>query len=689
MKNAITNLKEFFTSRTNILKSLVIYGAIIFSILTSNNYNMNPFIGLSMIYFANTSFIGLAINIIIIISCGFINSLYYGLELAIISFMFLALLSLPKFKNNSVLNSLPIIIFYSLIVPLFLINNFNQLNLIRSIFSFIFTLSGYYYLTNKDDDSELHKINNNFILSFLPSLFYSFDYLLLPSIILSFLYTLIKNKNIIERIAFISSSFLVSYFYLLIPTKTLLMLYPAFFITSFFKNSYLSTTLYIIAIEVLNIIYNPTKFFSDENFYYPLISFALAMILINPLSETIKENKIDKRQTKINNIHEYLNLIMDNSIDPYLDKKSLRENLKIKPCHKCSHVEDCIHLNRFVDNLPNKLYKPYKDDALKNCPNGGKLVYRYKVLKEMVAYEQKQHGIKQEQYSALKSIVAPIKSLCYQEDDSVSSVTINNSLNKNIISLVSDDSIKTYEKLSLNELETTSKILHKNIDDNPKFHLLDHTYTYEIKNNNKNRLDIRMFKKNFSASSGDIINHYKTDNYEELVLIDAMGHNQSSLRHGRIAERLLTLSRSNDTKIEARLEEINTILSYQGSGENFLAIDLLSITNECLKLYKFGSPNSFVVRGNEVLELINNNPPLGIVSELDYTPIEIAINKGDKLIILSDGITIDKNTIHELNLENRLTPENIFNDAIKNEDDVSLLVIEFLETFNKEPINNI
>ncbi len=684
MKLIINKLKEEFVDKKKLLNAVIVFAIAIFSTLTNNNYNMNPFIGLTLIYFASCSFLLLSVNVIVILTCAFINSLYYGIEIAIISFFWLALFSLPKFKENKILNCLPIIIFYSVLTPLFLLNNFNQTSIIKSIFSFLFTLSGYYTLINKNQTDEIHQINKYITLSFLPSLFYSYNSLLLPAVIFTFYFALIKTKTIGERLSFLACSFLISYFYLLMPAKTLIMIYPAFFISSLLLNANLSLISYTVIIEALNIVNEPTRFFKSETFYFPLIALTLALLILTPNKITIND-KTDDRQLTINNIHEYLNIIMDNSIDPYLDKKSLRENLKIKSCSKCSHQEDCIHLNRFVENLPNKLYKPYKDEALKNCPNGGKLVYRYKVLKEMVAYEQKSQRIKQEQYSALKSIVAPIKSLCYKEEENkVSTETVNNNLKKDIICTIEDEKIKAYEKLSPVELKTTENILNKKLDSYPRFNLLDHTFSYDIKSDFLKNIEIKAYKKDHSQNSGDIINHYKSYNYEELALIDAMGHNASSYKHGKIAERLLTLSRTNDASIEERLEEINTILSYQGGGENFLAIDFLFVNIDEIKLYKFGSPNSFLIKKDNVEEIVNNNPPLGIVSNLEYTPFKLYPNEGDKLLLISDGITIDKYTLEKLNKENDLSIESILKSSIINDDDISILLINFVHNYEKE-----
>jgi len=676
MKNIKVLAKNFLSNKKQLLMIGIAITISVFTCLTNSNYNMNPFIGICLIYLAKNSFAGLALNIIAILIVGFTKSLYYGLELAIISFFWLSLFALPKSKNRRYLDILPVFIFYSVISPLFLISNFNRANIIRALFSFIFTLSSFYSMTRDEKEGEHIKIINQLTLSFLPSLFISYNNLLLCAVFISFFYSFYKTENVVERIAFITCSFIISYFYLLIPTDILIKTYPVLFITAMIKHPLFASLLFTLATSIISIAYKPTSFYKYEEFYLPLIALCVAL-LFTPLTKRETCFPLDKRQEKINNIHEYLSLVLDSSFDPNLDKKSLRENLKIKMCHKCSHEADCVHLNRLVDNLPNKLYKPYKDEVLKNCPNGGKLVYRYRVLKEMVKYEQRDLAIKKEQYNALKSIVNPIKSLCYSEEENINSNTINNTLNKNIVLSLEDNSIITLEKLSENETKLVNNLLHCKINNEPLFNLLEHTFIYNYEKINEKALVIDNFKKNFTAKSGDIFDHYKGQNFEELVLIDAMGHNDTSGRYAKVAQRILTLSRTNDISIENRLKELNTILSYQSGGENFIALDLIYIQSNTVKLFKFGSTTTYLIKANEIIEYNNFNPPLGIVSELNYTPIELEIKRGDKIILYSDGIALDKETILKMQNNKKVKAADLYEFSNKNEDDITISVIEF------------
>ena len=62
MKLIINKLKEEFVDKKKLLNAVIVFAIAIFSTLTNNNYNMNPFIGLTLIYFASCSFLLLSVN---------------------------------------------------------------------------------------------------------------------------------------------------------------------------------------------------------------------------------------------------------------------------------------------------------------------------------------------------------------------------------------------------------------------------------------------------------------------------------------------------------------------------------------------------------------------------------------------------------------------------------------------------
>jgi stage II sporulation protein E len=53
---------------------------------------------------------------------------------------------------------------------------------------------------------------------------------------------------------------------------------------------------------------------------------------------------------------------------------------------------------------------------------------------------------------------------------------------------------------------------------------------------------------------------------------------------------------------------------------------------------KIGSTPGFIKRGKQVFMLSSANPPIGILNEIEIEPIEMQLQSGDLLIMVTDGI---------------------------------------------------
>ena len=53
---------------------------------------------------------------------------------------------------------------------------------------------------------------------------------------------------------------------------------------------------------------------------------------------------------------------------------------------------------------------------------------------------------------------------------------------------------------------------------------------------------------------------------------------------------------------------------------------------------KIGSTPGFIKRGKKIIKLAASSPPIGILKEIDVRPIEMQLEPGDILIMMSDGV---------------------------------------------------
>ena len=139
---------------------------------------------------------------------------------------------------------------------------------------------------------------------------------------------------------------------------------------------------------------------------------------------------------------------------------------------------------------------------------------------------------------------------------------------------------------------------------------------------------------------GDVISSFLTSDGRFFMLIsDGMGSgNEASLTSGVCAvflEKLLCAGASMDTS----LKMLNSMMRVRGR-EVSATVDLmeLDLMNGCTRFVKSGAAPSFVLRGGRLFRLQSKTVPIGIVRALDAELIKFDCEKGDVIVMLSDGV---------------------------------------------------
>ncbi|RAL23186.1 stage II sporulation protein E [Thermoflavimicrobium daqui] len=125
-----------------------------------------------------------------------------------------------------------------------------------------------------------------------------------------------------------------------------------------------------------------------------------------------------------------------------------------------------------------------------------------------------------------------------------------------------------------------------------------------------------------------------------VALSDGMGNGERAQEESSAALKLLRRLLQAGVHEERAVETVNSILSLRSTDEMFATIDLamIDLNTAHARFMKIGSTPGFIKRGKEVLTLFSSNPPIGILNEIDVDAIEMKLEVGDMLIMVTDGI---------------------------------------------------
>ena len=139
--------------------------------------------------------------------------------------------------------------------------------------------------------------------------------------------------------------------------------------------------------------------------------------------------------------------------------------------------------------------------------------------------------------------------------------------------------------------------------------------------------------------SGD--NFIKCENYKGntvIALCDGMGTGYSAHVESKTTLELLNKMLDTGADDEMTVSVINTLVSLKEYKERFSTLDYVVINRNrrTVDFYKIGSAPSFIIRGNKVIRVDNDNLPIGFSETIDKVSVDIEI--GDIIVVVSDGV---------------------------------------------------
>lgn len=147
--------------------------------------------------------------------------------------------------------------------------------------------------------------------------------------------------------------------------------------------------------------------------------------------------------------------------------------------------------------------------------------------------------------------------------------------------------------------------------------------------------------KNGDILSGDSYSMVELDNGKFAVAIsDGMGNGNRARIESSTALSLLQQLLQAGMNEKLAIKSVNSILLLRSPEEMYATVDLaiIDLYTAETSFMKIGSTPSFIKRGYDVIPITAHNLPIGIIEELDIESIHIALQPGDILVMMSDGI---------------------------------------------------
>ncbi len=140
---------------------------------------------------------------------------------------------------------------------------------------------------------------------------------------------------------------------------------------------------------------------------------------------------------------------------------------------------------------------------------------------------------------------------------------------------------------------------------------------------------------------GDTVS--RLENRNELfyvILCDGMGRGDEAAFTAGVCSVFLKRMLAAGNGVEVSLRLLNGIIRRKGGEECTVGVDLLEVDLLTGKacLYKGGAAPTYLRRGDKIYSLASESVPLGIIGELDAGRTELAVEPGDMILMVSDGV---------------------------------------------------
>lgn len=125
-----------------------------------------------------------------------------------------------------------------------------------------------------------------------------------------------------------------------------------------------------------------------------------------------------------------------------------------------------------------------------------------------------------------------------------------------------------------------------------------------------------------------------------LILSDGMGSGNQAAVESSMAVKFLQRLLTAGFDVDVAVKTVNSMLLLRTPEESFVTIDMAIIDTYSgeTEFLKVGSAPSFLKRVREVRTIKSSSLPIGILQQIEITPVKTVVVDGDYIVMVSDGI---------------------------------------------------
>ncbi|MGC8870101.1 MAG: GAF domain-containing SpoIIE family protein phosphatase [Brevinematia bacterium] len=222
-----------------------------------------------------------------------------------------------------------------------------------------------------------------------------------------------------------------------------------------------------------------------------------------------------------------------------------------------------------------------------------------------------------------------------------------------LLQVVSNQIGLAFESVRMYESDLERKALDSEIEIMNKIQNDMLTKNFNISND----LDINFAVLPYKMVGGDFYDVYKTDEGEVIFFLGDVSGKGLHASLFMAAAKYTVKAISFEFRDPKRILGISNNVLYQSTETGMFSTLFLGIINLKKLIILFsnaGHGQQFILRGNEVIHLNSKGIPLGIFEDYIYETKELKLNRGDIIVVYSDGITESVNINEEMFGEDRL-----------------------------------
>ena len=190
----------------------------------------------------------------------------------------------------------------------------------------------------------------------------------------------------------------------------------------------------------------------------------------------------------------------------------------------------------------------------------------------------------------------------------------------------------------------------------------DGTCKFLLMSKERYKMSIAIAQKAQQEVCGDTFNHFAVnDGKHVIILSDGMGKGERAKEESERIVGLIKKMLQIGFDTEKAIKAVNSIMSLRNGEEMFATLDIavVDLYKGKTEFYKNGAVASFIKSGNSITAIDGNSLPVGVVGDIGATTSSYTMQKGDFLIMISDGVLDTNPTAHDKEGWLRILLENI------------------------------